>query len=123
MIADEDIAPKIEHCVICGNKLVGRQLSYCGPNCKNLYHRSGQAKGTATIKRIIEILRNNRNAIKSILGDQRATDSNMVELKKKGYNPKYHTHLKEYGGRQYTFSFEYGFRDDGDKLRLVKDYS
>ncbi len=123
MIAEAETGIKRENCIVCGKKLVGRQVSYCGPDCKNLFHGSGKAKSTATIKRIIEILRKNRMAIKTVLGDLRATDSTMKELRDNGYKPEFHTHQKVYGGKTYTYNFEYGFREEGDKLRLVKDHS
>jgi len=109
--------------MVCDSKLKGRQERYCSTECKNKFHRDGNAPGGKTIKRITKKLHTNRQVLKEFLGERSTATITRAKLAALGYDDTYLTHIKDISGRRYFFTFDYGFRDDGEELKVVKAFN
>lgn len=92
-------------------------------SCKNKFHNHKQGPGGQTIKRITKILNTNRRVLQEMLGEKTTLTTTMPKLVAKGFDDAYLTHIKESGGSKYYFTFDFGYRDDGNsKIKLVKAF-
>lgn len=112
-------------CLQCGKPLKGRaDKQFCDIGCKNEYHNADLAEGEKIYKRVLKILRNNRKVLKETLGEKTSIDIAMEKLIAKGFDNDYLTHSKRRGNNtKYYFSFDYGYRDDGNGMvKVVKAF-
>lgn len=113
-------------CLTCGKVIKGRSdKQFCDITCKNAYHNADLAEGEKVYKRVLKILRTNRNVLKEVLGEKSSIEIEMGKLVAKGFDNDYLTHMKDSGpGKQYYFSFDYGYRDQGNgKVKIVKSFN
>lgn len=82
-------------CKICKKVIIGRKdKKFCSMACKSFYHRKlNEATNKETIP-IDKILHRNRSILLEIIGKQKTQIKvNRIELDKKKFNFKYHTHF------------------------------
>jgi hypothetical protein len=114
------------HCLFCSKRLVGRKDKlFCDTDCKNNYHNLNSTDAEKTLKRIIKILKKNRDVLKDVLGTETTLKTSREKLEAKGYEMEYLTHIKEIGAkkRKYYYVLDYGYRvEDDGMLTVVKAF-
>ncbi len=117
---------QIKLCLFCSKPLKGRSdKKFCDEQCKNQYHNLAVEDGEKTYKRVLKILRKNRQVLKELLGEQSSVVLTKEKLVARGYDPDFLTHFKEVGAakRRYYFTFDYGYREEGDEnVKVVKAF-
>ena len=116
--------PKSEerHCLFCAKRLVGRSDKlFCDTECKNNYHNFNSSDAEKTLKRVIKILKKNRDILKDVLGSETTVKTTKEKLEAKGYEMEYLTHIKEVGAkkRKYYYVLDYGYRVEEDNMLTV----
>lgn len=122
----ENPTPVQKHCLFCGKRLVGRSDKvFCDTECKNSYHNANSSEASETLKRIVKILKKNRDILKEVLGAETTLKTTKEKLEAKGYEMEYLTHIKEIGAkkRKYYYVLDYGYRIEEDNtLTVVKAF-
>jgi hypothetical protein len=120
--------PKSEerHCSYCTKRLIGRSDKlFCNSDCKNKYHNVNATEAGETFKRIVKILKKNRDVLKEVLGSETTVKTTKEKLEARGYEMNYLTHTKEVGAkkRKYYFVLDYGYRvEEDNSLTVVKAF-
>jgi hypothetical protein len=114
-------------CLECHEPLgAGRpDRRFCSENCRINYHNKEKIYENAEIKKINNILKHNRRTLKKLLGDEYEKIVNREKLLKSGFEFDYYTHHRESKVRkyEYTFCFDYGYREMGDEnYKIVKAF-
>lgn len=113
------------NCLDCGSVLRGRSdKKFCDDQCRSNFNNRMKAGMYTAIKPVNSILRKN-HAILSRLCTRDKIRIKKDELLKQGFNPDYHTHLRQsHNGNTYYFCYEYGFmRLKGDVFLVIKRQS
>jgi len=122
----EKVAPIKGQCWQCGEKLKGRSdKRFCDVECKNNYHNENSTEAEETLKRIVKILKENRNILKDVLGKELSVNTTRAKLESKGYEMDYLTHIKEIGSKKkkYHYVLDYGYRvEDDGTLTVVRAF-
>jgi hypothetical protein len=105
-------------CLFCGKMLAGRpDKKYCDDQCRTSYSNDLKIKENKEIRTIALALKRNRNILKRLIGKK---DEHMISeerLVHSGFLFDYHTHYftSELQKNTFTFCFDYGYRDIGNK--------
>lgn len=113
-------------CLHCNKVLKGRaDKQFCDIICKNAYHNADLADGEKIYKRVLKILRKNRNVLKAVLGEKSSIEIEMEKLIAQGFDNDYLTHSKESTpGKRYYYCFDYGYRmEPNGKAKVVKSFN
>jgi hypothetical protein len=99
---------------------------FCTVACRINYHNKEKIYENAEIKKIDNILKHNRRALKKILGNENEKLVSREKLLKLGFEFDYYTHHRQSKVKQYlyTFCFDYGYRKaDGEFYKIVKAFT
>lgn len=114
-------------CKMCGKVIVGRSDKlFCSAYCKNEYHlklRRATAKAVVEINRI---LARNRSILLELLGNNVSQKKiPRIELDRKKFNFKYHTHLtRNSKGKLYFYCYDIAWMEFSDnEILLVKRFA
>lgn len=112
---------RIKKCRECGIEFYGRLNQYfCSNKCRFDFNNSIARNNKEQINSILKILMRNREILKAIF-ETETTEISRTDLGTKRYNFTYLTHqLKTVDGKNYIFSFDYGYSVSGDTLKLTK---
>lgn len=123
--AREKSGPKCPECKEPMGK--GRpDRKFCSPDCRNNHHNKQKIFESKETKKIRLTLSRNRKILRSILKDESELTVKRKKLLKQGFEFEYHTHhriskVKQY---EYTFCFDYGYRDvTTDTVKVVKAFT
>lgn len=112
---------------MCGKVIVGRSDKlFCSAYCKNEYHlklRRATAKAVVEINRI---LARNRSILLELLGNNVSQKKiPRIELDRKKFNFKYHTHLtRNSKGKLYFYCYDIAWMEFSDnEILLVKRFA
>lgn len=123
-MADKQPKPK---CLYC-NKIIkaGRpDKKFCSEGHRNLYHNKLKAEERKETKKIDGILKNNRNILKDLLGENKSVNVKQEQLLKKGFEFDYLTHYvtSHFQNNKYTFCYNYGYRPlEKNTYMVVKSF-
>lgn len=111
-------------CKICKNKIVGRKDKiFCSITCKNTYHVKLRRVTKKEVKEIDIILHRNRSILLELMGKHKIQIKvNRIELEKKKFNFKYHTHsnINKYG-KTYYHLYDFGWMAfSNDEVLIVR---
>ena len=116
-------------CKFCEKVINPRQgrkdRKFCDEVCKNRFHNSQNYIEEQEIKRIQRILVKNRRALKKMFA---RVDKDIIDrerLLREGFDFDYHTHFvtTKIKRNQFTFCFDYGYREvDKDVFKVVKAF-
>jgi len=109
-------------CLDCGAALKGRiDKKFCDDLCRSNYNNRIKSEDTIVIRSINQILKRNRDILKSLNPDGK-TKVKFKTLLHNGFDFTYHTHTYEtQKGTVYHFCYEYGYlRLENDELLIVK---
>jgi hypothetical protein len=99
---------------------------FCDADCRNAYHNKQKIFESKETKKIRLALSRNRKILRSILRDESELIVKREKLLKLGFEFEYHTHhriskVKQY---EYTFCFDYGYRDvTTGTVKIVKAFT
>ena len=115
-------------CKDCGKLIdlsVGRRdRQFCNETCKNRYHNKQAFEEEKEGKRIVKILKKNRNVLKKMEARKENREIPKERLLKEGFDFDYHTHFKTtvHFSYEYTFCFDYGYRKAKDSYNKKDRY-
>jgi predicted nucleic acid-binding Zn ribbon protein len=115
---------QISNCLYCAEPIKGRSdKKFCDDCCRNAYNNAQRALDNGSMQSIMKVLQKNRAAIKTLLKTERTKTVSKDDLIREGYNFKYHTHhFISRNKTEYIFCFDYGYKDDGKQITVVKAF-
>lgn len=105
-------------CLYCGKTFEGRpDKKYCNDACRTGYSNDQKIKENREIRTISLALKKNRNILKRLKGEKDYTLISEETLLLNGFLFDYHTHYftSESQKNVFTFCYDYGYRDMGNK--------
>ena len=105
-------------CLFCGKSISGRpDKKYCDDLCRTAYSNEQKSKENKEIRTISLALKKNRNILKRLAGEKEYVLVSKETLMLRGFLFDYHTHYftSEAQKNIFTFCFDYGYRDAGNK--------
>jgi hypothetical protein len=117
---------KDRKCLACEKTLRGRiDKKFCDDYCRNNYNNQQRAVDSQYDKKIISILKKNKQVLAQFLKEEEMTKTTKERLLSSGFQFKYHTHHYENKkGNTYVFCFEYGYLAlDNDWFLIVKRHA
>ena len=98
------------HCPVCGEIIKGRSdKKFCGAKCKSSSQYEKRQTQEVYFFKVDKQLKVNRKILKRF-NRSGYTTIRQAELKREGFNPRFHTHYwKNSKGEIYFFVYEYGF--------------
>lgn len=110
-------------CLNCGDKIKGRaDKKFCDDQCRNAYNNMLNEKANNSIRKINNILKQNRRILENIF-NRNNTHSKVHKqsLINRGFRMNYHTHqFSSKSGALYYFSYEYGILLQGEDVIVVR---
>lgn len=114
-------------CKMCGKTLVGRSDKlFCSVYCKNEYHLKLRRATAKEVVEINRILARNRSILLELLGKNISQKKiPRLELDRKKFNFKYHTHLtRNSKGKIYFYCYDIAWVEFSDnEILLVRKSS
>lgn len=114
------------YCLSCEAELKGRaDQRFCDVACKNEFHNAALSDGEKVYKRVLKILRKNRQILKEVLGEKSSVEIEMSKLIGKGFDNDYLTHIKKSKINEYDYFyvFDYGYRKQKQNIvKVVRAY-
>lgn len=115
---------KLRKCKECETPFSGRpEKIFCSVKCKSDYHRELRRKTAKAVLDINKILARNRSILFELMGEKAIQKKVLrINLEKKKFNFKYHTHFNENNqGKTYFFCYDYAWMDfSDDEVYIVK---
>ena len=105
-------------CLYCDKILEGRaDKKYCDDSCRTAFSNELKIKENKEIRTISLALKKNRNILKRLKGEKESTLISEETLLLAGFLFDYHTHYFTSESQQnvFTFCYDYGYRDMGNK--------
>jgi len=109
-------------CKVCEKPFTGRSDKiFCSVKCKSKYHILLRNKTAKAALDVNKILARNRSILYEIMGDNAVQKKiKRIELEKKKFNFKYHTHYNtNKNGKTYFFCYDYAWMDFSDDDILI----
>lgn len=109
-------------CLDCGVNLRGRSdKKFCDDQCRSNFNNRAKAGTYLSMRPVNAILRKNHTVLSKLCPGNKIR-IRKEELLKNGFNPDYHTHLRQaQNGNTYIFCYDYGVQKlDGDIYLVVK---
>lgn len=110
-------------CLYCHEAVSGRvDKKFCSDQCRNAFNNEKNAGNQNLVRRINNVLRNNRRVLESVSGQINKKIVSAASLTNSGFNYLYFTSTyTTKKGHIYFFCYEYGYLKLGDdKVMIVK---
>jgi len=109
-------------CKMCHAPIIGRSDKiFCSTDCKNEYHLKLRRATSAVVSEINKILARNRSILLEIIGkNQGQKKIPRLNLDKKKFNFKYHTHVtRNSKGKIYFYCYDIAWMEFSDNEVLI----
>jgi hypothetical protein len=111
-------------CKICSNIISGRSdKKFCSVFCKNYYHTNLRRATAIAVRQIDIVLHRNRSILLEIMGKNKIQlKIGRIELDKKKFNFKYHTHFQvNSAGKTYFYVYDFARMEfSNDEVLIVR---